>query len=170
MVIQFYNRSFKFSLNSVNNWLGSDWLNDIYGLRPGSKNNKIYITKQEGCQLQPRFTCNYKMEYSDRAEWRSSLVRDITCLPNLDPELFCACRCAHSKTRKHWGRECFLPTATRARSTRAKWNSSEAILRPSSTICETHICEYSQLSPRRTPLGPALSVRLREVSVLLRVK
>ena len=26
--------------------------------------------------------------------------------------------------------------------------------------------EYSQLSLRRTPLGPALSVRLREVSVL----
>ena len=35
-------------------------MNDIYGLRPGSKNNRIYITKQEGCQLQPRFTCNYK--------------------------------------------------------------------------------------------------------------
>ena len=30
--------------------------------------------------------------------------------------------------------------------------------------------EYSQLSLRRTPLGPALSVRLREVSVLYRVK
>ena len=27
---------------------------------------------------------------------------------------------------------------------------------------------YSQLSPRRTPLGPALSVRLREMSVLER--
>ena len=25
---------------------------------------------------------------------------------------------------------------------------------------------YSQLSPRRTPMGPALSVRLREMSVL----
>ena len=25
---------------------------------------------------------------------------------------------------------------------------------------------YTQLSPRRTPVGPALSVRLREVSVL----
>ena len=25
---------------------------------------------------------------------------------------------------------------------------------------------YSQLSPRRTPLGPALNVRLREMSVL----
>ena len=30
--------------------------------------------------------------------------------------------------------------------------------------------DYSQLSLRRTPLGPALSVRLREVSVLLRVE
>ena len=30
--------------------------------------------------------------------------------------------------------------------------------------------KYSQLSPRRTPLGPALSVRLREMSVLQRVK
>ena len=29
---------------------------------------------------------------------------------------------------------------------------------------------YSQLSLRRTPLGPALSLRLREVSVLWRVK
>ena len=29
---------------------------------------------------------------------------------------------------------------------------------------------YSQLSPIRTPLGPALSVRLREMSVLERVK
>ena len=29
---------------------------------------------------------------------------------------------------------------------------------------------YSQLSPRRTPLGPALAVRLREMSVLWRVK
>ena len=27
-------------------------------------------------------------------------------------------------------------------------------------------CLYSQLSLRRTPLGPAVSVRLREVSVL----
>ena len=29
---------------------------------------------------------------------------------------------------------------------------------------------YSQLFPIRTPLGPALSVRLREMSVLERVK
>ena len=28
------------------------------------------------------------------------------------------------------------------------------------------VCVYSQLSLRRTPLGPALSVRLREMSVL----
>ena len=30
----------------------------------------------------------------------------------------------------------------------------------------TQLTQYGQLSPRRTPLGPALSVRLREVSVL----
>ena len=29
---------------------------------------------------------------------------------------------------------------------------------------------YSQLTPIRTPLGPVLSVRLREMSVLWRVK
>ena len=31
------------------------------------------------------------------------------------------------------------------------------------------MAQYSQLSPRRTPLGPALSVRLREMSVFERV-
>ena len=29
------------------------------------------------------------------------------------------------------------------------------------------LTQYGQLSPRQTPLGPALSVRLREVSVLI---
>ena len=70
------------------------------------------------------------MEYSDRAEWRSSHVRDITCLPNLDPELFCACRCAHSQIRKH----CCLLTTTPG-NPRAKhlyevkfiWDHSETI-------------------------------------------
>ena len=33
-----------------------------------------------------------------------------------------------------------------------------------------YIGQYSQLSLRRTPLGPALAVRLREMSVLWRVK
>ena len=33
-----------------------------------------------------------------------------------------------------------------------------------------HFSHYSQLSLRRTPLGPALSVRLREMSILQRVK
>ena len=33
-------------------------------------------------------------------------------------------------------------------------------------IQATLVGKYSQLSLRRTPLGPALSVRLREVSVL----
>ena len=33
-------------------------------------------------------------------------------------------------------------------------------------LLEQRTVEYSQLPPRRTPLGPALSVRLREMSVL----